>query len=237
MKESELYPPLRAYLEAQGYRVHSEVRGCDLVARRGEELIVVELKSSFSLALLAQAAERKELTDSVYVAVPVPEGKRLPANYRRTKGLLRRLELGCILIDLLKTKRKIRLSLHPEPFVERRSPKRRRALLREIDGRYAEFDLAGQPSTTERITAYKQQSIRIAMLLAEHGPLSPKALRDLGASGKSQPILSANVYGWFDRRRRGVYALNEAGREALAHYREVVDAISRELIQHTGSQE
>jgi hypothetical protein len=234
MRESDLYPPLKTYLEAQGYRVHSEVRGCDLVARREDELIVVELKSSFSLALLAQAVERKELTDSVYVAVPVPEGKRLPANYRRTKGLLRRLELGCILIDLLKTKRKIHITLHPEPFTGRKSPKRRRALLREIDGRYAEFDLAGQASTRERITAYKQQAILIALLLAAHGPLSPKQLRELGASDRSQPILSANVYGWFERQRRGIYAINASGHEALEHYRDVAESISRSLPLRAG---
>ena len=65
------------------------------------------------------------------------------------------------------------------------------------------------------------------MLLAEHGPLSPKELRGLGASAKSQPILSANVYGWFERQRRGVYTINGSGLEALEHYREVVESISR----------
>ena len=72
MKESQLFPPLKRYLEAQGYTVHGEVKNCDIVARRGEELLVVELKSAISLNLLIQAGERKELSDSVYIAVPVP---------------------------------------------------------------------------------------------------------------------------------------------------------------------
>ncbi|MDZ7794620.1 MAG: hypothetical protein U5P10_13290 [Spirochaetia bacterium] len=74
IKESDLFQPLKAYLEGQGYSVHAEVRNCDIVAQKGDELILVELKSSISLNLLIQAAERKEISDSVYIAVPVPRG-------------------------------------------------------------------------------------------------------------------------------------------------------------------
>jgi hypothetical protein len=228
MKESDLYPPVRRYLEAQGYSVHSEVAGCDIVAKRGDEMLVVELKRKISLALLAQAAERKKISDSVYIAVPVPAGRRVPGNFRRTKALLRRLEIGCILIEELKTKRKIRTVLHPLPFTERKSPKKTRAVLREIDGRFAEFDLAGQPSTRERIGAYKQQAIETAFLLRRYGPLSPKALREHGSSEKTQQILSANVYGWFERPRRGIYRLAAAGEEALDRYPEVIAALRRQ---------
>ncbi len=227
MKETDLYPPVRRYLEAQGYSVHSEVAGCDIVARRGDEILVVELKRQISLALLAQAAERKEISYSVYIAVPVPAGKRLPSNFRRTKALLRRLEIGCILIEELKTKRKIHTVLHPLPFTERKSPKRTRAVLREIDGRFAEFDLAGQPAARERISSYKQQAIEIALLLRRFGPLSPKALREHGSAEKTQQILSANVYGWFDRPRRGIYRLDAAGEEALERYPRVIEAIEK----------
>ncbi len=45
MREADLYPPLKAYLEAQGYEVKAEIGDCDLLARRGgEPPVVVELK-------------------------------------------------------------------------------------------------------------------------------------------------------------------------------------------------
>ena len=50
MRETDLYPPVKAFLEAQGYTVKGEVEGCDVVALRGDEPpVVVELKTAFSL--------------------------------------------------------------------------------------------------------------------------------------------------------------------------------------------
>ena len=126
--------------------------------------------------------------------------------------------------------------LQPYPFLERKSGKKRRAVLREIDGRYAEFDLAGQPSKDERISAYKQQALLIACRLKERGPLSPRRLRELGTSERTQSILSANLYGWFDHPERGLYLLNEAGEKALENYVEVLSKI-RESLSPRGERE
>lgn len=35
MKETDLYPPLKTWLEAQGYVVRGEVGRCDLAAEKG----------------------------------------------------------------------------------------------------------------------------------------------------------------------------------------------------------
>ncbi len=218
MKESELFDPIKRYLQGQGYSVHAEVKHCDIVARKHDELVLIELKNSINLNLLVQAAERKELSDSVYIAVPVPVGKQVPPNFKRIKKLLRRLEIGCILVDFLKTKTKVRIELHPLPFTERSAYQRKRAILREIDGRYAEFNKGGEPVAAEKITAYKQEALRIAHYLQQYGSASPAELRQSGTSEKTQTILSKNVYGWFERERRGVYRLHPYGREALAHY-------------------
>ena len=44
-READLYPPVKAFLEAQGYDVKGEVGAADLVALRGDEdPIIVELK-------------------------------------------------------------------------------------------------------------------------------------------------------------------------------------------------
>ncbi len=56
--ESDLYAPVKALLEGQGYVVKGEVRGCDVVAVRGEEPpVIVELKRVFGLG--AGAAGRR----------------------------------------------------------------------------------------------------------------------------------------------------------------------------------
>ncbi|HKK65248.1 MAG TPA: DUF2161 family putative PD-(D/E)XK-type phosphodiesterase [Clostridia bacterium] len=231
IKETDLFQPLKVYLEGQGYSVHSEVRNCDIVARKGNELILVELKSSITLNLLIQAAQRKEISDSVYIAVPVPRGAKNPPNFKRTKTLLRRLEIGCILVDFMQTKTKLRIELHPVAYKAKRSHSQRRAILREIDGRYAEFNQGGEAVVEEKITAYKQEALRIAHFLRQNGPASPAQLRNAGTSEKTQAILLKNVYGWFERQRRGVYQLHPAGHEALAHYVEKLENFNRIIIQ------
>ena len=71
MREQDLYPPIKAFLEAQGYEVKAEVDGCDVVAmRRPDAPVIVEMKTAFSLALVLQGIARQGLFDDVYLAVP-----------------------------------------------------------------------------------------------------------------------------------------------------------------------
>ncbi|HIF78624.1 MAG TPA: hypothetical protein EYQ36_13725, partial [Sulfitobacter sp.] len=58
-RETDLYPPIKAFLEDQGYVVKAEVGAADVVALRGAEPpVVVELKLGFSLALFHQCLAR-----------------------------------------------------------------------------------------------------------------------------------------------------------------------------------
>lgn len=66
------------------------------------------------------------------------------------------------------------------------------------------------------MTAYRQQALACAAAMAEE----PKRPRDLKPScPDAQKILHRNVYGWFERSGRGVYALTATGRSALAAWR------------------
>ncbi len=225
VRESDLYEPIKTYLENQGYIVNSEVKQCDITARKGDELIIVELKTRFSTALLIQLARRKEVADAVYGAIPVLPGANNPPNLGGIKLLLRRLETGLILVRFMKNKTRVEVALHPAPFTGRRMHKRKNAIIREIDGRFAEFNMAGQTSKREFISAYKQAAILIAHFLREKTTASPKELALLGTGPKTQQILSGNLYGWYDRVERGVYRLNEAGEKALERYEEHLGAI------------
>jgi len=72
LKETDLYAPIKAFLQEQGYTVRSEVKHCDIVAKKDSELIVIEMKLQFSVDLLIQATKRQQLTNGVYIAIPRP---------------------------------------------------------------------------------------------------------------------------------------------------------------------
>ena len=62
------------------------------------------------------------------------------------------------------------------------------------------------------MTAYRQQALACAAALAS----SSARPRDLKSQIPDAPkILLRNVYGWFVREERGLYALTEQGRAAL----------------------
>jgi hypothetical protein len=219
--ETDLAEPLYRYLTGQGYTVRSEVNDCDIAAVRGGELLIVELKKSLTLGLLAQAARRQRISDSVYVAVPRPSNRwRWNAQNRGVQHLLRRLEIGLLFVSLDPEKPPVEVVFPPRPFTRRKRPRERRAVLHEIDNRTGDFNLAGS-ARKKLVTAYREEAIRIACLL-NAGPLSPKALRDMGTGGKTLLILSRNVYGWFERVERGLYRLTDAGRKELRDYPELV---------------
>ena len=221
--ERDLYDPVKAYLEQLGYSVKGEICDCDLTAVRGDDLIIVELKRGFTIELLYQAVDRQRLTDSVYVAVPLPKrGYRSP-HLADMKALCRRLSLGLIFVGFTTAEvAQVDVYLHPADAVApRRDAKRRRALLQEHTARSGLSD-AGGITHRKILTSYKEQALRIAQLLEEHGPLSVAALRQLGAVDNTASIVGRNVLGWFERTGgdggRYTYTVNDKGRAALAEY-------------------
>jgi hypothetical protein len=218
LAESDLHRPISAYLAAQGYTVRSEVAGCDITAAKNDELIVVELKRRFSTALLIQATRRQRITDSVYVALPRPKWSR---TWQGIMHLLKRLELGLILVSFGGKRPAVEVVFHPLPFQRKQRKRARRAVLREMASR--SYDLNEGGSTRRKlVTAYRENAVQIACYLDLLGPLSPRRLRALGTGPKTQSILYSNFYGWFDRIAPGVYALRPQGRQELAGYRRLV---------------
>ena len=164
--ESALYAPVKALLEAQGYEIKGEILGCDVVGVRGDEPpVVVELKRTFSLALVYQGLDRLALTDAVYLAVG-----ELPRQRVDARRLCRRLGLGLIVVA-----DGVAFVLDdPAPYRPRRDARRRTRLLREHQRRVGDPTVGGS-TRVPIMTAYRQEAIRCARLLAE-GPMSPRAL-------------------------------------------------------------
>lgn len=222
LSETDLYPPIKDYLVRNGYSVHGEVQDCDVTAVKGEELIVIELKLRLNIELLAQAVERQRITESVYVAVPRTEMNRWQSRWTRIKHLLRRLEIGLILVSPDPRSPFIEILFHPLPAQRRKSKKKGHALLQEIQARSVDVNLGGA-NRRPVMTAYKENALQIAVKLETHGPLSPKQLREMGTGPKTSSILYNNFFNWFERIGHGIYGLRPEGREALSLFPEIVD--------------
>ena len=227
--ETDLYRPVHDYLVAQGYTVRSEVKNCDIAAVRGDDLIIIELKRNFGIALLAQAVQRQKITDSVYVAVPRPSNKqKWMAQTRGVRAILRRLELGLILVSPRPGMRRVEVIFHPLPAEKQKRKRTQRAVLSEIERRSGDFNRGGS-FRRKLVTAYRENAIFIAYCLAETGAQSPRQLRALGTGPKTTRVLYDNYFSWFERIGRGLYALSPSGRQALADYPGVVAHCRRRL--------
>jgi hypothetical protein len=204
--EVALYAPVKALLEAQGYEVKGEVLACDVVGVRGDEPpVIVELKRSFSLALVFQGVDRLALTETVYLAVGA-----WPKRQAEVRRLCRRLGLGLIVV----TGGRADVLEDPLPYRPRPNARRTTRLLREHQRRVGDPTRGG--STRQPVmTAYRQEALRCARLL-EGGPMAIRAMRPLADVHHAGAILRADVYGWFERVERGTYALTPKGREAVA---------------------
>jgi hypothetical protein len=205
MRETDLYLPVKAHLQAQGYEVKSEVRGCDVVAKRGDEPpLIIELKQAFSLALLHQAVDRLAMTDHVYVAIARPKH----GVAQKSLKLCRRIGIGLIVVS---SGGSTEVLCDPVPYMPRINTRKRGLLLKEFNARNGDPNVGGS-TRKPLMTAYRQDAIKCATLLKENGP---SRMRDVKAASKvdrAPTILRDNVYGWFEKVDRGVYQLSATGR-------------------------
>lgn len=216
-KEQDLYAPIKALLEAQGYEVKGEVGAADLVACRPDapedEPVVVELKLAFSLALIHQGIARQALTDAVYLAIPRGTGRRWLAAMKSHRTLCRRLGLGLIYVRL--SDGHTQIALDPAPYQPRKSAPRKSRLLREFARREGDPNVGGAARNGAIITAYRQDCLRLAQHLATHGPCKGAAVARATGVAVATRMMRDDHYGWFERVETGVYALTPNGAKAL----------------------
>lgn len=214
-REDQLYPPIKALLERQGYEVKGEVGAADVVARRGDEdPVIVELKLRFSLSLFHQAVTRQAITDLVYIAVPKPKGKQARRMLKDNLSLCRRLGLG--LITVLPDGR-AEVQCDPGPYAPRKSKVRKQRLLREFDRLRGDPNVGG---TTRQgiVTAYRQDALACAVHLAAHGPCKGADVARVTGVARATTLMRDNHYGWFERVSLGVYALSDKGRDESVNW-------------------
>jgi hypothetical protein len=212
VRETDLYLPVKAFLQALGYVVKAEVGPCDVVGTRGEDVVVVvELKAGFSLTLLQQAVARQAITDSVYVAVPRWAGKAGWRAFKGNTGLCKRLGLGVLSVRLKDGF--VQVHVDPVPFQPRKSKPRRARLLAEFARREGDPNSGG--TNGQIVTAYKQEAARIAAYLAENGPSKGAVVARATGVAKATRMMADNHLGWFERVEVGIYGLSDAGRQQM----------------------
>lgn len=221
LREADLYPDLKAYLEAQGYVVKAEIGACDLMARRGEEPpVIVEMKLRFSLALVMQGVARQALFDDVYLAVPVAE-KGWTLRYSDIVALCRRLGLGLLAVK----PGLVEAHLDPAPYVPRKSSQRAGRLLREFDRRVGDPNTGGTTGV-KRMTAYRQDALRCLVAL-RHGALKASAVAKAANVSRAAVVIRDDHYGWFERVSFGIYALTPKGQTAFLDYGDEIARLGR----------
>ena len=214
-REQDLYPPIKAFLERQGYTVKGEVGAADIVALRdGDEPVIVELKLSFSLALFHQAITRLKVTDLVYIAVCKPTGRTARRALKDNLSLCRRLGLGLITVKADDT---VEVHCDPAPYAPRRNKVKAGRLLREF-GRLQGDPNAGGATRHGIVTAYRQDALKCAAHLVEHGATKGAEVAQATHVTGATRLMYDNHYGWFEKVEKGVYTLSGAGKEGLKHW-------------------
>ena len=212
-KETDLYEPIRAFLEEEGYQVQAEVKNCDIAAVKDGQLVIVELKKAFSLKLVYQGLERQSLTDQVFVAIPRPKKGAREKSWKDMLKLLKRLELGLLTVALDSPLRTVDVVLEPSDSLAWKNRKKREKLQAELENRQVDANVDGM-TRRKIMTAFREKSIRLACLLEKEEQVSLASLRERSMEDYVG-ILSRNYDKWFKRVEKGVYALSEKGKEAL----------------------
>ncbi|MDR1541228.1 MAG: DUF2161 family putative PD-(D/E)XK-type phosphodiesterase [Clostridiales bacterium] len=223
MKETDLYGPVKKHFELLGFTVRSEVRGCDLAAFKGEELVIVELKLDFNIKLLYQALERQKLTNSVYVAIPRPKRSN-SLEFRSKVEIARRMKIGLIVVGLDSPAKCVEEVVLPpggdEKNSARRNGEKRAKVLKEAAGRRGDYNQGGS-SRVKINTVYREKAIKIACALEKSGPMaSPALIKRYGCDKNSYRIMKSDYYGWFSNLGKGVFLLNDAGKAFLEEFAE-----------------
>jgi hypothetical protein len=209
--ETALYPAVKSFLEGRGYTVKGEVSGCDVVGvKHGEPtlLVIIEMKLGLSFELILQGIDRMACADEVWLAVKATRRGR--DRDSRARKLCRLLGFGLLAIH----PRSVETLVDPAPYRPRRDLRRRRRILAEHEARRGDPSPGGSGGIPI-MTAYRQEALFCATKMRD-GPCRPRDLRP--DAPRAALILKRNVYGWFERVDRGLYALTPSGAEALTRW-------------------
>ena len=203
IKETDLYQPVKTFLEGQNLEVKGEVLDCDVTAVSSDETVfVIELKLTFNMKLVLQSVERLDMVDFVYLAIP-EDDKPYKKQAKSIRKMLKRLGLGLLLVEVKRGK--VHPVLDPVEYKPRKMKKKRSRLLKEFNELVGDPNLGGSATRSVKMTVYRQQALEILNYLLEHGSTKASVIKDELKIDKARNILYDNHYGWFEGLGKGIY--------------------------------
>ncbi|MDN2664742.1 DUF2161 family putative PD-(D/E)XK-type phosphodiesterase [Psychromonas sp. 14N.309.X.WAT.B.A12] len=218
LQESDLYLPIKHFLSNLGYQVKGEVKNCDIVAIKDQEMLIIELKLTLNITLLLQAVERFTLADNVYIAIP-KQATIYKNKQKQLKKLIARLGLGLIVVDIQKTQQYVEVINDPKDYTPKKNKRKQKALLKEFNLRQGDTQKGGSTNSAAGLTAYRQRAIRIAEYLLQSPPTSGASINKAIDEPQATQFLYNNHYAWFDKIQRGLYTLSEKGKLELIDWK------------------
>lgn len=227
--EKELFDPIKAYFEKDGYVADGEVNGIDMYLERGEEHVAVELKKTLDFRSVQQAALRQKITDTVYIGIYRPKDFFSKA-FKDKLYILKRLGIGLIVVAP-KTKQVTVVSLPVVSDIssfQKRNKGKKEALSKEFAKRKTKANTGGVHGT-KLVTGYREEALLVLDALMEcGGEGSSIAVRKLSGVENSTKILYNNYYGWFEQVRRGFYKVTDTGYDALVEFELIMPSLKKD---------
>jgi hypothetical protein len=224
IKESDLYLPIKSFLSNLGYEVKGEIKDCDIVAKKDDSLIIIELKLNLNITLLLQAVERFTLADVVYIAIP-KQCSLFKKQSKQVKKLIARLGLGLIVVDMQKDQQYVEIISDPKDYQPRKNKRKQEALIKEFSNRVGDTHKGGSTRRQAGLTAYRQRCIRIAQYLSLQTSAKGVDVKKAIKEPQATSMLNQNHYNWFNKVERGIYEISEQGKNELPTWLEKMNKV------------
>lgn len=88
-------------------------------------------------------------------------------------------------------------------------------ITREVSNRTNVIDNVGGTRGVKRMTAYRENALLIAYIMDHYDLHVPKDIKNYTKLSKTGQILYQNHYKWFERQKKGYYALSPEGQMPL----------------------
>lgn len=204
MKETHLFLPVKILFESMGFEVEAEIEHIDMVAKKENRYIAIELKKELNVQVIAQVLKRQTLTDEAYIATFKPTTKVMHSKIYKDKLLiLKRLGIGLISVDGSAT-----IIKESEVVLPRKNKKKRKRLIETYEQLNKEN--VGGSHRVKRMTLYRKQAMNIAQCIGRNPKKATQIRKETGID-KSYSILYKNYYGWFEALGKGMYQLSDLG--------------------------
>ena len=228
--EFELYEPVKDFFENLGYSVMGEVKNCDIVAKKDDDIIICEIKKSFNITLVYQLMVRQSLSSFVYAVIPRPKKGAKGRSWRNMLKLCKKLDFGLITVAIDSPVRLVEVIAEPEGSISSKNSKKEKSLKKEISLRTGDYNRGGV-NRRKIMTAYRERSIELLCMADKLGSLTLNSLREFGYDKKEYSIIYKNYYSWFKKEGKGVYSLSDEGKKILENdeYSKVVEFYKKQI--------